>query len=235
MVQNQHFSSDEDLVAMTRIFIQRCIDFQAQRFMNTNHNILKLPRELKDLDKIQKSHHAAVEQNMIIQWRDFLIGEIQDKLRKNHNFFEASNDSYEEGPLKRIISRFEYILNTYLRDFVSLSIDDWVNFIKMFTAPNLSNDELWRMNDVPLVIIHLSIKKKAKVDKKKKKDDKKKEEKDPAAEDEEDQHSDGEDKNRVIFKPTLKECQDFVLKSMDMIIDSTNKVNNLESDLMPFL
>ena len=27
-IQNQHFSSDEDLVAMTRVFIQKCIDFQ---------------------------------------------------------------------------------------------------------------------------------------------------------------------------------------------------------------
>jgi len=26
-IQNQHFSSDEDLVAMTRVFIQKCIDF----------------------------------------------------------------------------------------------------------------------------------------------------------------------------------------------------------------
>lgn len=117
-IQNQHFSSDEDLVAMTRIFIQKCIDFHEQRFMNTNKNVLKLPRELDDLEKIQKSHHAAVSQNMMIQWRDYLIGEIQDKLRKNHNFFEGDDMVYEMSPLKRIISRFEYILNTYLREFV---------------------------------------------------------------------------------------------------------------------
>jgi len=98
--------------------------------MNTNKNVLKLPRELDDLDKIQKSHHGAVSQNMMIQWRDFLIGEIQDKLRKNHNFFEGDDQVYEMSPLKRIISRFEYILNTYLREFVSISINDWVNFIK---------------------------------------------------------------------------------------------------------
>jgi len=44
--------------------------------MNTNQQNLKLPRELEDLEKVQKSHHAAVSQNMMIQWRDFLIGEI---------------------------------------------------------------------------------------------------------------------------------------------------------------
>ena len=45
---------------MTRIFIQKCIDFQDQRYMNTNKAVLKLPRELKDLEKIQGSHHSAV-------------------------------------------------------------------------------------------------------------------------------------------------------------------------------
>lgn len=73
---------------------------------------------------------------MLIQWRDYLIGEIQDKLRKNHNFFEANALSYENSPLKRIIARFEYILNTYLREFVRLSINDWVEFIRSFTIPN---------------------------------------------------------------------------------------------------
>ena len=65
-IQNQHFSSDEDLVAMTRVFIQKSIDFQQQRFMQTNKHILKLPRELADLQKAQASHHAAVAQNMMI-------------------------------------------------------------------------------------------------------------------------------------------------------------------------
>ena len=65
-----------------------------------------------------------------------MIGEIQDKLRKNnHNFFEANNEAYEKSPLKRIISRFEYILNTYLREFVQISITDFVDFFKHFTNP----------------------------------------------------------------------------------------------------
>ena len=77
-IQGQNFSSDEDLVAITRIFIQKCIDFQSERFMNTNKTTLKLPRELKDLVAVQNSHHQAVSQNMMIQRRDYLIGEIQD-------------------------------------------------------------------------------------------------------------------------------------------------------------
>ena len=68
-----------------------------------------------------------------------MIGEIQDKLRySNHNFFEANNAIYETQPLKRIISRFDYILNTYLREFVQLSINDYVDFIQKFTKPKES-------------------------------------------------------------------------------------------------
>jgi len=192
-----------------------------------------LPRELKELEKIQHSHHAAVTQNMMIQWRDFLIGEIQDKLRKNHNFFEAQNSNYEASPLKRIISRFEYILNTYLREFVKISIDDYVQFIREFTNPDLSVDELWKVNSTPFIVIHLSILKKVKKDAKKK-DSKKKEDKDAKPEEGE-VVEDDDDKNKITYKPTIEECHGFVINSMDMIIDSTNSVNNLESDLMPFL
>jgi len=79
-------------------------------------------------------------------------------LRRNHNFFEANKDSYEESALKRIISRFEYILNTYLREFVRLSIDDWVGFIKSFTRPSIDRGELWKVSNTPLIVIHLSFK-----------------------------------------------------------------------------
>ena len=225
--------------------------------MNTNNSILKLPRELADLKKIQTSHHGAIKQNMMIQWRDFLIGEIQDKLRKNHNFYEGNNELYESSPLKRIISRFEYILNTYLREFVDLSITDWVKFMRMFTNPNLNNDELWKVNEHPFVVIHLSIKKKEKKKKDKKKKEvvkevvkevKKKDDKAPegaegaevaegAAPEEKEvvEESDEDEKNRVIYKPSIQDCQEYVLSSMEMVIDSTNSVNGLESDLMPFL
>lgn len=141
------------------------------------------------------------------------------------------------SPLKRIISRFEYILNTYLREFVQLSINDWVSFIKMFTSPNLSNDELWKVNTYPFVVVHLSIKKKEKKKgKDKKKPEKKKDDKNPdAPAEEEKDESDEDDKNRVIYKPSIEECHQHVLQSMDSVIASSNSVNSLESDLMPFL
>lgn len=67
-------------------------------------------------------------------------------MKDSHHFFENKNEVYLESPLKRIISRFEFILNTYIREFVKMSIEDWVEFIKNFTTPNRSTDEKWLVN-----------------------------------------------------------------------------------------
>ena len=75
-VKKEHWSSDSDLVGMTKIFTKKCIDFLEFRYLNTNKTSLKLPRELSELQKMQNSHHQSVSQNMLIQWRDYLIGEI---------------------------------------------------------------------------------------------------------------------------------------------------------------
>jgi hypothetical protein len=92
------------------------------------------------------------------------------------------------------------VLNTFLRQFVSLSITDWVEFIKLFTMPDPNSGELWRVNDQPLFIIHLRIKKREKKKKDKKKTDKKNEK-----EEEEEEEVDDE-KYRIIYKPSIKEC-----------------------------
>jgi len=92
-----------------------------------------------------------------------------------------------------------------------------VNFIKHYTAPNVDAGELHKVTETPLVTIHLSIKKK---DKKVRL---------------EGQEVDTDNMNRVVFKPSLDECRDFVLNGVDMIIQSTNNMSKLESDLVPFL
>lgn len=70
--------------------------------------------------------------------------------------------AYDNSSLKKIIARFEYILNTYLREFVRLSIDDWVSFVRSFTIPNLVQGELWKVQNTPMLVIHMSFKMAAK-------------------------------------------------------------------------
>jgi hypothetical protein len=51
-IMRMHWSADQDLVTMTKIFTKKSIDFLEFRYMNTNRAILKLPRELKDMEKM---------------------------------------------------------------------------------------------------------------------------------------------------------------------------------------
>jgi hypothetical protein len=47
-------------------------------------------------------------------------------------------------------------------------VNDWVEFIKLFTSPTTNNNDLWKVNETPLINIHLSMKKKDKKKKEKK-------------------------------------------------------------------
>lgn len=219
-----HWCSDEDMSAMTRIFSKKCIDFQSQYYMNTNKVQLKLPRELSEIKKAQESHHNAVTQNMLIQWHDFLVGEMQEKLKKNHHFFESNEESYQRSQLKRIILRFEFILNSYLRDFVKQSITDWVEFIKSFTLPKYELGELWARSTTPFLQISLAIRKPLKDAKKKSK---------KRAEDGEEEDTD--DQFLIQYSPSLPECNTFMRNQLLTMVKSTNDFKNLEKDLMPFL
>lgn len=109
-----------------------------------------------------------------------------------------------------------------------MSIDDWVEFIRSFTIPKYELGELWKVQPTPMLVIHLSFKMKDK-----KKDDKKKKKAKNAKQEE---GSEGEEEgNQVQFSPSLDKCTDFLKSALTMIVNSTNKVHNLEDDLMPFL
>lgn len=154
---SQHWSKDQHQVGVTEKLVIRSLRTLEQRYMNTDKKVLKLPKELKPLTDAQNSHHAAVLQNIQVQWRDYFVAEVQDDLKNAHNFYESSMESYKDSELKRIVTRFELLLHTYLRDFVKQSIDDWVNFIKSFTKPNYERDELWEISNDQMILIHLSI------------------------------------------------------------------------------
>lgn len=120
----------------------------------------------------QAATHSLLQTNMLNRWRDFLVGEIQDRLGKSeanpegHDFNEESREKYQESLLRKHILRFELIMNSYLRDFVKASIDTWVTFIKSFTIPKYDQGELWARSQTAFLTIHISQRKPIK-DKKK--------------------------------------------------------------------
>lgn len=231
-----HWCSDEDMESITRIFTKKCIEYENQRYLNTNKSILKLPNELKELRAKQESHHKATSQNILHRWREFLVGEIVDKLKNKHNFFEEKEQLYTESHLKRIVMRFEFILNSYLRNFVKNSIDDWINFLRTFTVPKYEQNELWQRAQTSLLVVNLSYKRpeKDKRPRRKKID----ETLDPEAYQAEVDARAKEDEEymtRLEYSPTLDQCHHFMQSALTLIIDSTNAVTNLESDLMSSL
>ena len=152
-----HWSKDSSQVSITEKLVIRSLKTLEQRYLNTNRAALKLPKELKDLIIAQNSHHAAVQQNISVQWRDYFVAEIQDDLKNTHHFYESDMDMYKESELNRIVTRFELLLNSYLREFVKQSIDDWVEFIRSFTIPNYDKGELWKISNHQMIIVHLNI------------------------------------------------------------------------------
>ena len=192
--------------------------------------ILELPLELREMQKIQKNFHKAMRQKMIIQWREFLVGEIQDKVKgEDVNFFQADQAEYLESALRPIIKRFELILNTFLRQFVQSSVEDWVTFVRRFTVPPTATPSAWKLSDVPMLRIALhneggASKKKEEV--KKGKDDKKRATKkdDPL-----------DEAITINFRPTLKRVEDFFFNAFEEMVRSTQVITNLESDLVPFV
>jgi len=221
---------------ITRIFTAKCIDYENQRFLNTNKGILKLPNELNELKAKQESHHKATTQNIMHRWREYLVGEIVDKLKNKHNFFEENESQYEQAHLKRIVMRFEFILNSFLRSFVKNSIDDWINFVRSFTNPKYHLGELWQRSQTPLLTINLNYKRpeKDKRPRRKKID----ETLDPEAYQAELDARAKEDEEymtRLEYSPSLETCHQFLQNALNMIIESTNAVSNLETDLMSSL
>lgn len=214
-----HWNKDINQVTVTEKLVIRSLRCLDQRFLNTNKALLKLPKELKDLVSIQNAHHAAIKQNISVQWRDYFVAEIQDDLKESHDFYQPDIEVYRESDLQRIVTRFELLLHTYLREFVKNSIDDWVEFIKSFTKPNYEKGEIWKLSNQQMLVIHLNVHQNKK---KKKKDD---------------SPNKGEEipDNSIILKPSLEECGDFLKSAFDKIINATNDVKFLEAELMPFL
>lgn len=74
-----------------------------------------------------------------------------------------------------------------------------------------------------------------------KKDDKNKKKKAAAKKEaakagqEESDKAEEDDSNKILFHPRIEKCGEFLKSAITMIVNSTNKVCNLEDDLMPFL
>lgn len=222
-----HWWNKPEVAQMSQILANKCIEFQQHRFMQTNKKVLKLPQELEKLKNMQDAHHQAIKQNIKLQWREYLLGEMNKALNQTYNFYSFDDIRvYESHELKGIIVRFEQILNTFLREFVQTSINDWVGFVKNYTVPKYDKGELWNICTEPMVTINLHIKS-AKKDRKKR--SKKKEGDAPDAPEDPDEVS------TINYQPSLEACEEYMLSVIDQMVASNNEFTTLEAELFRFL
>jgi hypothetical protein len=53
-----------------------------------------------------------------MQWREYLISEIQDKLKSTYKFYQTDNDVYGSSDLKKLVKRFDIMFNMFIREII---------------------------------------------------------------------------------------------------------------------
>ena len=71
-----------------------------------------------------------------MQWRDYLISEIQGTLRDIYRFYQTDSKAYYDSEHQKLVRRIDSMFNTYLREnVVKGNINLWCNYIKKFLIP----------------------------------------------------------------------------------------------------
>ncbi|CAK0848815.1 unnamed protein product [Prorocentrum cordatum] len=83
-------------------------------------------------------------------WRDYIVSEVLDKMAEGSNFFVDNSQKHLRMPLHRILRKFDLILSSQMREFISRSLEEWVDFVRSF-VPNPS-----QTLPVPLLRIRLT-------------------------------------------------------------------------------
>lgn len=223
-ILERHWYRIPEVVQVNKIMSSKCYSFQDFRFLLT-HN-LEMPLELSSFYKTQSSHHSSMRQQILIHWREYLISETQDKMAEKYNFFAVDSEQYMMSDLHLVLRRMDIVMNTHIRNFSQTSIQEWVDFLRQFSEPQDSN--LWTRKPKPLLILHLHVERGART-KKDAKDKEKEAQKDKEAEEA------TAEKGTVDFKPSIEKAEKLLLGCIDWIKDSTNRIINLETDLVPFM
>jgi hypothetical protein len=79
-----------ELIMVKRVFADKCEDFQKYRFMQTSKGDMGLPLTLKKLKQMEQTFLQQTNKSIENHWREYLHHEMQDRLQKNHKFFNVN-------------------------------------------------------------------------------------------------------------------------------------------------
>jgi len=88
-VKEAHASSKKSIVNILNMIAKKSEQFLNFAVFATNIPLKELPLELKDFGKIQKNAFINGCKVLKSQWREYLVGEIQDLLRGDYNCYQV--------------------------------------------------------------------------------------------------------------------------------------------------
>ncbi len=91
-----------------------------------------------------------------MQWREYLVSEIQDILRDTYSFYQTEQKVYQESELKKLLTRLDFMMSDYCRTTIfTNNCLNWVSFVRHFIAPG--DADIWSQNHFPLLNLNLLV------------------------------------------------------------------------------
>lgn len=128
------------------------------------------------------------------------------------------------------------MLNTYVRNFLlTNNIQDWCQFVQKFTIPPQDAQDIWLINDFPLLSINLEVNTRLqdKIKFMKKKKTKKLEEQNKLLQ-EQSLYENVPDEI-IYFEPNYSKILETLQQPLRNLISTVNGFNNMEKDLLSLL
>ncbi len=134
----------------------RGFNYSSAFIFNTKLAENQLPMDLLVFEQLQKAYHKEQSQALQMQWREYLVSEIQDSLRETYKFYQTDQKVYLDSELKKLLKRIDFMISSYCRNTLfKANINNWCEFVKHFI--NSPTNDQWRRNKYPLININLMV------------------------------------------------------------------------------
>ena len=193
----------------------RAFEYKSLNLFNVNLAANQLPSSLSNFQTVQKAFHMQARSSLHIQWRDYVISDIQDTLRDLYRFYQTDSKVYLDSELKRLLMRIDMQFNAQIREITWNTIQNWVNFIRGFTG-----DLEFKQKPYPLLVMNLLA-----TSSKKKRGKKHSTHKGTAEEPE----------DLMYYEPSYQQILEVLQEPIHMLEETINSIKQLEKDLVPLI
>jgi len=152
---DKHVSKQKQLVKALAILTERSYQYEQCFLLNTRLGEKQLPMSLADFEALQEAHFKEAAHQLKTNWREWVVGEVQDALRDVYKFYQTDLKEYRDSELSRMLTLFDLMFNSLMKKLVHSNVEVYCDFIRRFAYP-LDSDS-WRKKEHALFIIELKI------------------------------------------------------------------------------